>query len=689
MNSIASTPLGEIIQKYFAHNKKITSYWKKTGGILNSYAKTLNLTKNQITVIDIFDENSESDISLNLANFIKKTDKEKKYKEQLITGVRAIVQAVCHLHRDKSDSSDKSIVPEFFKPVMPYLWRNGKCPNFKLSERLNYSLSEDGQIFLSAVLDFIGEYNIESIESFFIDHRFLLYKKFRQKYPGEKSINFIAQFGHIARKMGFFYSKLNDKKSIALIDFPTKLQEQIDVFIKTSPLGLESEPKLLAQAAVNNIKIGRLEKTTVKDYLETICNALRQIKFEDYENVSIETFLQIEVEKQIDKSGMERVHLYNPYVEQYRKVERNKDSKYKNQGFDSVQFDRFLSALKSVAAFNGIFDYHELFRKAYKARRDKQSLKQRKIKKKKVFDLKWVDSEIERLSVKFRKIVKERSFKYEPDKRTFNEYRENLKFCFLYVQLVLFRFTGFRQQLVRNCEVGKNIVFNKDGSINCYWDADLVKNDQSYTANFDPAKHHLTHGLLLEGLNTYYKYIYPCISKNVAGNLNGQLFVCFGRKGLMPCKEIGASRFNKIFKGYINKFIDYGDRLAEVPGGLHAHFFRGLCGDWLYGENVPLSDIATILGDSEETVKQEYLDPARGYNINGVLDSFNDIARRKEAAAAARFNGGDSSVAEENKRLRAESADKDKMIEFLSKKFDKQSQKQDELIDLLRQKFAA
>lgn len=684
MEIIISKPLEQIVREKFSGNAKLTRYWKNTGAILTSFSKSIGTTKDRITVIDLFDENLANNLSQRFVKFVNNTTHTNKYKSQLKVGVRSLVNAVCELHQKKSDTASEPIIPEFFKPVLQFLPRKACHLNYDSPERLSYPLTGGGQKIYSTCLCLIDEYKIKDINSLFIDHRILLSEKLRRDYPGYELEGLKEILSYVLKKLGYGITKSKDnKKSISLKDFPAKLRVQVEVFIEKAPFGLEAEAEISVEATKKGINIKPLEaETTVKTYVTALEVAIGQIKFEDYDNVSIETLLRIQYEEQLDETGNKLGRPYNPYVDEYREIERLKPSEYKRKGFDSRQFATFLNALKAVAAFNKIFCYHERFRQAYSAQVDNQNLKDRKQNKKAVFSIKWIDSEIARLIIKFREIIKNRSFKDERNKRNFYEYKENLQFCFFFVQLVAMRYNGFRQQLLRNCEIGRNIIFSSDNSITLYWDEALVKNDRSYSNFLSPKRHGRTSGLLIEVLNTYYKHVYPYIKANAKNDLENQFFVRFANHGIVRYDANNAVVFSGIFKRYILKFLEYEDLLKQIPVRLHPQFFRGLCGDWLHENGTPLPEIAIILGDREETVRNEYLDPTKGYDARFAFDKVNENLRREEHMEAE-DNNISNGLAEEFKKLNKRFDEQNTLIEKLYKRIDEK----DEIIRILTEKL--
>lgn len=70
------------------------------------------------------------------------------------------------------------------------------------------------------------------------------------------------------------------------------------------------------------------------------------------------------------------------------------------------------------------------------------------------------------------------------------------------------------------------------------------------------------------------------------------------------------------------------------PEGLHPHFFRGLCTDWLVIDiGVSITSASEFIGDAEPTLKRNYLDKKRPYDAGAALDEANEKVRAKQRPA--------------------------------------------------------
>ena len=97
-------------------------------------------------------------------------------------------------------------------------------------------------------------------------------------------------------------------------------------------------------------------------------------------------------------------------------------------------------------------------------------------------------------------------------------------------------------------------------------------------------------------------------------------FSCYNRND--------ANHFYRLFKNDSLRFLNFGDRSMEFGNGIHPHFFRGMCCDWLYYD-IGLSEdnIARYIGDSVLTLRLTYMVSNLGYDSKGALDEAREKLR--------------------------------------------------------------
>jgi hypothetical protein len=656
LNNIALEPLVSIVNLQSANNKSLLSSLKKARKILRCYAESRGTTFSKLRLIDVCDDVDRRKISPHLLFFLTGFYKNKKQITDVKSRLNHILKNLSWTSGEGSEqeiSSPTPIVPDFMKPVLPVLPRhaggskkhnNGGALVSDVERRLKLPLSDAGQRLLTALLATVEENKIEDLDSLFLIHRPAIYRKIREVNPPHKHATASASFTYVRRRLGYpEFSTLRKNQSIPLDRFPPKLHEQVKVFLEKAPLGLENEPLLRSRAEQKGIKVMRLEQSTIDLYLECLSCCLGKIKFDDYENIDIRSLLKIDFQMKKEEDGEEYTQPFNTYIDQLREIEMFSDSKRKEKGYDSAQFGTFLTAVKSIAVFNGIFYLHELFNKAYTLVIDKNSRKIRKETKKRVFDLKWIDSEITRLGKKYDEIIKTKSYKIDDNAANFSEDVSDLRFCLFYVNLVVLRYMGFRQQCLRNCEVGRNVFFESGGVIRFHWTKDEIKNDRELSARLDPKKHKASHGVFIDVLNKYYRHVYAFIRQQSEATIKNQLFVRRNRSEFNPFDKVNPSGFHANFASNSKLYMDFGDRLLEFGSGIHPHFFRGLCSDWLVkGLGLGHRKASSFIGDSERTFSRDYVDSNLGYDAGDALDEANENLRiRKNAGEDALSQGID------------------------------------------------
>jgi len=324
---------------------------------------------------------------------------------------------------------------------------------------------------------------------------------------------------------------------------------------------------------------------------------------------------------------------HNPLVDAFREQERATITDRSRAGYDSNTFYHFTSAIKAVAAFNGIFDLQRPFAKAYKAATDKERRREIKAWKKRVFSLSWVDQEIERLTPEFYRAIKSRASWLDTPSVTNEEWRITAMLCAFFITLLTLRYLGYRQECLRDCVVGKNIIFERDGSITLRWAEDETKNGKAIYLRLNKTDHGESHGLLIDALHAYYKHIHPYLNRIADKKSKGQFFLRPLRSKTSARHRSEAS-FAEQFELWCNHFLDLWSLDNPEKRKFHAHHLRGLCTDWLVYEcGLTLDEVALFIGDSVAVLKGEYLDANRTQDGTPVLDKLNKSIMEKRDAA--------------------------------------------------------
>lgn len=672
MKNLANEYLKSTVELQSINLPSLSSALTKIKKPLTAFAAKRETTFGKLRIIDVCNDVDKRKLSHEVTQYFDSLPTEKKRYDAKSRLGFILRNIEWDGGEQPSDPDHNFVVPEFLSPLLAILPRyaggtdkfnNGGAMIKDTESRLNLPITIRGHRMLSAILAVVEDHSINDIDTLFLEYRSQIYRKIEEIHPPNLHDTVTCLMTDLRKRLGYpSFAVSLISKAVPLCNFPKKLKEQVETFIRNAPYGFNSDPELRKRAKQKKITIKPLEESTIKLYLGTISRFLGKIEFEDYESIDIRSLLNITVQKIPDEEGEVYTHLFNPYIEQARKSEMTRDSDRREIGFDSSQFATFLTSIKSVATFNGIFHLHELFNKAYEIVSDDDSIKKRKEAKKRVFDRKWIDGEISRIGKQVRKIASEKSFIFEKYS-THSKATENLRLCLFYVELVMLRYMGYRQQCLRNCQIGHNIFFEKNDSIRFFWGIDEIKNDRELTATLHPEKHKRSHKVLIDALNLYFEDIYPFIEKYASRKINGQLIVRLGKRDFDVYDPESPSLFYRNFKSSSKKYIQFGDRLKEFSTGINPQFFRGLCSDWLLEVlHLDRDTAASFIGDTERTFSAEYVSNTIGYNANNALDKANKNLEIEQQAEAEAANRTESKKDITIKKLRIKLKEKDKII---------------------------
>jgi hypothetical protein len=619
---------------------------KRVGALLKIYAKSLSKDKGTLTWLDVVDQ--EDKINPNLLAYIEthpaedRTPKrDTKYKSELRSNVTHIIRRVIEFYSSADpepplnvDSFTFESLPKVVQEIWPYLPRDGaKGKKRTLEERALMPLTEIGFYILECILELVKLHDIVDPKQIFLTHTNDFYSLMPRKSPPHTWGSITGCFSILRQKMGCDELDPNIKRrSLDLTSLPT-FYRQCELFEKQAPSGVEDDEYLSERADHFGIEVNAVKPSSIDRFREVLQVGLFHItkhleQSHSYGgDLDVVDLLKIEPVTRVLSNGSTRIENANALVDVYRQIERGAErgDSGKRANRDSVTFGNFINAVKDIAAYNDLFEYREAFDHAYgNLRFDRKAAAKRSAHKKKVFDLPWIDEEVARLGKKFYQIVKEGTFVRDKSAgRSHKVSDRNMRLCLFYIVFVTLRYLGFRQQAIRSCTIGKNIIFKKDGTILFHYDVDEVKNEVEINIPLrrekDPQKD--THGVLYDALITYYTKVYPYIKENAAGDLEEQFFVKLklngtfmrhqkDKKGAKRCRS--HVHFYQYFRAACRAFLLFEGRAAILPSLINPHLLRGLCADWLYHDcKVSIKKIADYLGDLEETIKKKYLTKSR------------------------------------------------------------------------------
>lgn len=583
-----SQPISSLIKSIPELNDKLGHDYRKVNKHLKRYARKLQRDANQLTLLDICDERGE--IQPQLVETVYGRPRKKgcsdeqfnAYSGQILSRLRKFPKIIASLikkdvadcassdqpHDPEVDLLDK--VPGLLKPVLIHLTRT--CGHqIKGDARLAYPLAKFGLLQLQVLLNVWEKFSVTSPKELFVGH----WRDLKQEWraicdPGD--LRYVNNALRILRLKAGFPIELRPK-ALKWDEVPPRLREQLETYKAKAPSGAKADQDLCRLATIKGFKLRQQRESTIRKNLQGILLLLARIPIR--EDMEITDLIRID-STVITEDGEETVKYYNPYVEVFREDEKSQETPSKARDFDSRHFGHAITAIKSIAAFNGVLRFHKKFSEAYKPNFDVATMDAKKSKKKDVFTIDWVDYNLSRLRPQFEEIIKKRTFKTDPNA---------LDLCLCYLYLINLRFTGGRQQCLRNCRIGWNVEFHKKGrAITFHWRPDEIKNKVDLRTTITPTQVH-TFGALNKALWLYYDHVYPFLEERCleqGGDPEGQLFLEVTAKGVVrPFPKLSSSRFSQRFNKLTEKFLDFTEIEPSMRGDFNPHHIRGLFADWI------------------------------------------------------------------------------------------------------------
>lgn len=685
----------------------ILSYYKKVTGILTPYATRRELSLTKLTLIHLCHDGDRTKLNPSLITFIDKRPISTDYKSEIKSRLHRILKALSAAPEQGATGPGPALlpIPEVLRKVLPALprqdtWSASHKNRIALTDveaRLARPLTEMGQGALTVLIQVVEENKITDLDTLFSKHLPEIWRTVRLTQPPRRWDQMCSCIRKVFARIGY---KLlcAPKRSIDYSEWPATLRGQFDRVEEFARLGIDHDPELTRQAVKYELEVVPLNKTTLRNYRWALSRGLFHILSQLNDkpaDVDVQDLLRLR-RVTLEKDGKRRRVYLNPLVEHFRRREVERTPMPTDSIINTASFAHFMHAIRAVALFNGYFELYREFAEAYRFKINIKERRAKKNAKKDIFDLAWIDAEIARLLVEFRRIIKERSFRpesYTGHSSRHDRYR-NIRFCLFFVTLVTLRYMGHRQQSLRNCEVGrgKNVEFLDDGSIHFNWKPELVKTCVELDQVIQEWEHQ-THEVMVEVLTAYYKVIYrPYILKYSAAGPDGedlvanQLFVYIDNSGkFRRFGEDDETKFGKKFRDWSFKFMEYGERANILGRGLHPHYFRGLAIDWMVNDRkVPLEKAAEYFGITVKTLERHYLRADPKKSAAGALQAAN--AEYKEKAWKEREEALLKLLRDKEAAYQEELARKDKLLEEKDRRI---YELQNQLIDALKKKSAA
>jgi hypothetical protein len=696
----------ELVKNAAGEHPWILSNYDKVKGVLKDYAARRELTLAKLTLLHLCNDRNRTALNSSLNAFIDKLPKSRSYKSELKSRLRRILKALSAAPDREATTLEPTPlpIPEILHKLLPALPRQGYCPGSVMKSMsctagdrlLARPLTDRGQQTLAVLIQVVEEYEITDLDTLFFKHRAELWRTIRLMLPPRVWKSVRVCLSTAFKRLGYSACPA-PKQHLDYHEWPPTLRKQFDRLKEFAPYGIDHDLELTKQAIKYEVDVVPLKKSTLKNYELALSAGLFHILSRlNNKPADIDVRDLLRLQKAPSKeTGARDSRKVNPLVEHYHRRELERTSKPTASSICTGAFSLFINAVRVVALYNGYFELNSKFMKVYRLKIDKKERRAKKIAKKDTFDLAWIDTEIARMLTEFRRIVKERSFRFESKTKISlpHERYRDMRFCLFFVILVTLRYMGHRQQSLRSCEIGrgKNVEFLADGSIHFNWKSELVKTDVELDQIIEEWEHQ-THEIMREVLTTYYWMIYrPYILKHSATGPNGQilvanqLFVYIDRAGQFRRFTADDERkFGARFKEWSFEFMEYGGRANLIVQGLHPHYFRGLAADWMVNEyKVPLEKAAEYFGITATTLVKEYLRVNPKKSAADALEAANaahhaKAAKENEEAFTKQLRDNEATHKEEMAR-------KDKLLEEKDRRI---YELQEQLISVLKKNAA-
>jgi hypothetical protein len=653
-----SMPFVALCGEQHHHNPtlRLETDLKQVNVVLASYATALGTTPEKLPILYVCVDSQH--LHPNFIEHIEAQSGTDKYKGQHFSRLKKLIRNLLWPREAKGDEEPKPVILEEFVPqhlrevwfLLPRV--NGRrLPGTPEDEyirrRAALPLTRRGLALGLALLRVSNAHDVSDIKSLLEGKSNLIYLSIRSDNPRKSWHDLISSFCIFRSQVRDYLGYVIDEKTkftLSLKDLPEPLQSQVKTYIDRARNGFQSSGEIFRLAKTKyDLELLRHSEGTIRNYLKNILFGLGYIFRElSIQVTDVRELLKLQA-RELEVDGILITELYNPLIDCYRSRGLRIVSDRKEVDFDTTTFRHFISGLAAIAAFNGFLYLRKLFLDEYTVTLDEGSKEKRKELKKKTFGRPWLNEQIQRLKLEFHQIVIEGSFKNKPGGALGPEARRNLNLCLFYVTLLSLRFIGVRQQSIRDCKLGENIIFASAKSVTFQWPTS--KNGKGIRHRLNMKEHSDTHKDLIDALWTFYKKVYPYISGISADEqllavrevrrqqTEGQFFLCCAQNGL--CASFNDhDHFYAWFTTQAQLHLDF----DGVPLGIHfnPHFIRAMYGDWLrFDLGFSAAQTAEMAADSEEVFESEYISHPT------IFDATEAWTRKNQEIRAARDGEGE------------------------------------------------
>lgn len=580
----------------------------KINGCLKSYATFRGSEVDLLTVLDVVGQ--EGMLHPDLSAHVIKHYPNVSTRGSQTSNLRYLSQVVCDREGKQQEGKifAESNLPDYMKPLWFYLprrnWKRKIVPTDQ--ERARFPLSRLGESMLRALLIVDDEVEPGDVKALFITHSLDLIRAVKKSVHHRDRQTVLSLFNRVRSYLGLVLQEKTQQ--LSLDDLPPTLRAQIERFTVAAPMGLRAYPDIVRAATdcgVNVAKYKPMRSQTIEQYIRFLLRGLSRIELPG--DVKIEDLVRLE-DYEFQANDRTVNGFRNPLIEQFRCSEREKQTEFKEAGYDSVTFKNFISAIKSVAAYNQVLGSYNQFRQTYRVNLDRESKDRRKALKKRILSRKWLYNEIRRCKERFDQVVRSGSFKSQ---------RKDLELCMFFPQLVVLAFTGYRQECIRNCNEGEHIKFGVEGDVAFTWAKYEIKNEKQIESTISRSEHGNIPELvmLLEVLNDYRRKVLGHLKRQYGAayqeRIGSAFFGYVDRDGCVrrfshESAKLASNQLTAHFKKHGYAFLNFDD-FFSFDVSFHPHFLRGVCCDWLKDDlGMTWEEISDTLGDTIQTLMRDY-----------------------------------------------------------------------------------
>lgn len=686
----------------------------KIEGKLEEYALNRGISLNNLRLLDLCDAEGELHPKLRLyIDKIPKREKQtiaryEKYKQEISSNIQRAIDAVVFIvtgvERNCSSNSvkkeERSILLRDEHPVLTEIYdllprQRILIPGTSRIQR-GKKISENGLLFYLSCAEVLKGCSVSSLNEFLSNCRHLLRKSIKVicSSSPEKIESLETTIDKMCQKLGI--KRPVRRKRIPFDDWPSPLREEMRVLQAVADGKLMDG--LVEKLAESDVRI-RIHTKIRSPSLTKIEFIVENLLFKyggGYSTLSVKDMLTTTKTEVIGNDGKKRPVFFSPFLAQIRVAEKARFSEAKRVSYDSSHFQDVVYSLLSLAAYNGIFEYHDIVREAFKFKMDTVTLDQRKAKKKEVIERKGLDSWIEDNWPKYEQILTQGLFKRDKSKRSYTTSGTNMRFVIYYCRLTTMKVMGYRQRQIRDCLHGVNLKLTCD-SVEFSYPAEKMKKGIAIHFWGDLENCGRTHSRLIHTLHLFDKHAFPYVQANLApwSSLNeemdprNQFFVYLNRKRkFRRFHPQNNTRFSSLFKRDSYRFLKHPDLQEVAALMIHPHYVRGAAMDTMIEDKGMSTKTASkYFAASERTINSKYKDKSATKDASRDVILMNleleDLEVRMRRARAQGDTKAPSVIENEARELRQQIDE----YQEREKQFHERDKKKDERIASLEKRL--